>query len=176
MKRPGKAHRVTRRDARIVAMQLLYQYDLNPNAPDAASRELLRRSLHFPRLEQFAWDLVHGTRSRLEEIDALIGQAAENWSLGRMSAIDRNIVRLAVYEITGSPDTPPKVALDEAVEIAKEFGGPDSAAFVNGVLDCVYRQQLGQAPVPPSTDPMPATENVNSRDPEDATEPTHNED
>ena len=79
--------------------------------------------------------LVRGTIGRRDEIDARLAEQADNWRLDRMAAVDRNILRLAMYELLFAPDTPPAVVIDEAVEIAKRFGSERSSQFVNGVLD-----------------------------------------
>jgi N utilization substance protein B len=120
--------------AREVAFQVLYQDDLNPGGEPDRGDELLRRRLGSPDLVEFARGLVAGVREHRHELDALIEGSAENWSLGRMAATDRNILRLGAYEVLHS-DTPPRVAVNEAVELAKRFGSAQSAQFVNGILD-----------------------------------------
>jgi len=94
----------------------------------------MRRRLRSERLIQFAAQLVAGVHRRRDEMDRLLEQIAANWSLKRMAATDRNLLRLGAYEILYA-DTPPRVAIDEAVELAKRFGSAQSAQFVNGVLD-----------------------------------------
>ena len=123
--------------AREVALQLLYALDLNPQQhPDTAEAFLARR-LHGDReLMRFARSLVAGVQRNREEIDELLGARAQNWTLDRMAATDRNILRLGAYEIVYT-DAPPRVAINEAVELAKRFGTRHSAQFVNGVLDRV---------------------------------------
>jgi len=93
-----------------------------------------------PRALEFAKELVNGVAEKQEEIDALIEKFSKHWKLSRMSAIDRNILRLATYELLYRPDIPPKVSINEAVELAKAFGSEESAAFVNGILDAIYRE------------------------------------
>jgi N utilization substance protein B len=93
---------------------------------------------YFPKGEAyriFAVDLFKGVCNRKEEIDFLIKQYAKNWELERMTVVDRNIIRLAAYEIMATPDTPISVIIDEAVEIAKRYSTRDSSKFVNGILD-----------------------------------------
>jgi len=94
-----------------------------------------------------ACEMVAGTREHLEEIDARVRRQAENWRLERMPPVDRNILRLAVWEFLYEPDVPPLVVLDEAVELAKRFGSEQSSRFVNGLLDGVLRsvQEVGGA-------------------------------
>jgi N utilization substance protein B len=120
--------------ARQVAFQLLYQDDLNPGSDPAHGDALLETRLRLPELVEFARMLVAGVRRHRAELDELIGRSAENWSLDRMPPTDRNVLRLGAYEILHS-DTPDRVAIDEAVELAKRFGTAQSAAFVNGILD-----------------------------------------
>jgi N utilization substance protein B len=126
---------MTRRSkARQVAFQVLYQDDLNPRNNPADADELIVRRLRKDDLIGFARELVSGVRRNRAEMDALIEQVAENWSLKRMAATDRNILRLGAYELLHT-DTPEKVSIDEAVELAKRFGSVQSAQFVNGILD-----------------------------------------
>jgi transcription antitermination protein NusB len=123
-----------RSKARQVAFQVLYQDDLNPRHNPADADALIVRRLRTDDLIEFARELVSGVRRNRPEVDSSIERAAENWSLKRMAATDRNILRLGAYEIlhTGTPE---KVSIDEAVELAKRFGGAQSAQFVNGILD-----------------------------------------
>jgi N utilization substance protein B len=121
--------------AREVVLQLLYQDDLQPQrelAPDVA---FLEQRLHRDdTLIEFARSLLNGVRRNREELDASLEQLAENWSLHRMAVTDRNVLRIGAFEILYS-DTPGRVAINEAVELAKRFGAKQSAQFVNGLLD-----------------------------------------
>ncbi len=121
--------------AREVVLQLLYQDDLNP-APDihAIDAFLCSRLNDQEDLVEFARDLRKGVRSHREELDKLLGERAANWSLARMAATDRNILRLGAFEILHSK-TPGRVAINEAVELAKRYGAKQSPQFVNGILD-----------------------------------------
>jgi len=89
---------------------------------------------------EFASELVEGTWAHREEIDQLISTCSENWSLERMARVDRNILRLAVYELLHGQGIPPKVALNEAIDLGKEFGSENSGSFINGILDALYSQ------------------------------------
>lgn len=121
--------------ARQVVLQLLYEDDLNPQHNMAASDLFLRRRLkEEPSLVQFARSLLSGVRRNRSELDQMLAARAEHWSLERMAATDRNVLRLGAYEILYA-DTPGRVAINEAVELAKRFGTRQSAQFVNGVLD-----------------------------------------
>ncbi len=123
--------------AREVALQLLYALDLNPQQQPDSAEEFLARRLHGDReLIQFARSLVAGVQRNRDEIDEMLAARAQNWTLDRMAATDRNILRLGAYEIVYT-DAPPRVAINEAVELAKRFGTRHSAQFVNGVLDRV---------------------------------------
>lgn len=123
--------------AREVVLQLLYQDDLNP-APDIGAIEaFLRMRLNNREdLVDFARDLRKGVRANREELDALLQERAANWSLARMAATDRNILRLGAFEILHT-DAPSRVAINEAVELAKRYGAKQSPQFVNGILDRV---------------------------------------
>jgi N utilization substance protein B len=92
-----------------------------------------------PGRDEFVDRLVHGTVQHLDEVDAHIRRHAEHWRIERMPVVDRNILRLAVYEMTHQ-DTPPAVVIDEALELARKFSGEESVQFVNGVLDAVHRE------------------------------------
>ena len=120
--------------AREVALQVLYQDDLNPRHDPAESDKFLRSRLQAAELVDFARSLVQGVRRNRGELDALLAQTADNWSLERMAATDRNVLRLGAYEILYC-ETPDRVAINEAVELAKRFGSKQSAQFVNGILD-----------------------------------------
>jgi transcription antitermination protein NusB len=122
--------------AREVAFQVLYQDDLNPRNNPAVGDQLIARRLRADDLASFARQLVAGVRQHRAEVDAVLDRTAANWSLKRMAATDRNVLRLATYEILHG-DTPGRVAIDEAVELAKRFGSAQSGPFVNGILDKV---------------------------------------
>jgi N utilization substance protein B len=123
-----------RRKAREVAFQVLYQDDLNSRVSPSVGEELLRRRLASEELLEFGQGLVAGVRRNRAEIDAALAGAAEHWSLERMAATDRNVLRLGAYELLHT-DTPPRVVIDEAIELARRYGSADSGRFVNGILD-----------------------------------------
>ena len=131
-----------RRKAREIAIQILYQADV---AGVPFSEAFATYEGYFnpsPKVLSFARELVNGVAEKQEEIDKVIERYSKNWKLSRMSAIDRNILRLATYELLFRPDIPPKVSINEAVELAKAFGTEESASFVNGILDAIYRKEL----------------------------------
>jgi len=132
-----------RRNARIVVVQILYQDDVNPEHNPAWDEEWIKRRLRHPELVAFAKSLLAGVRLYQREIDDRLSALAENWSLSRMAITDRNILRLGAYELLYT-DTPPRVVIDEAVELAKLFGSQQSGPFVNGILDRLYRDIMAQ--------------------------------
>ena len=125
----------SRRSAREMAIQILYGLDINPGPVGPAFEEHLHWWKMADEEREFVRDLVEGTRERLNELDSLIADAALKWELSRMAVVDRNVLRLAAYEMTEHENTPVKVIINEAIELAKSFGGEDSSIFVNGVLD-----------------------------------------
>ena len=123
--------------ARAIALQALYQFDLQGEDFRPHLRDFLREWSQDADTRDYALKLVEGCRLARDELDRLIRERAENWDLSRMSVVDRNILRLGVYELRYEPDVPPKVAVNEAIRLAKTFGSVESGAFVNGVLDRV---------------------------------------
>jgi N utilization substance protein B len=136
-----------RRKARECALQMLYQIDLAGEAPERVLSGYWAEHDLRPPIREFAERLVSGTTADLERIDRLIAEAARNWRFERLALVDRNLLRLAVFELLHDPETPAKVVLNEAIEIAKKFGASESSPFVNGVLDGV-RKNLEQASHP----------------------------
>jgi N utilization substance protein B len=136
-----------RHQAREAALQMLYQAEIGRASAyeaiatywPARDRE---RDLPEP-LREFANGLVRGTLARVAEIDELLRTHAQNWRVERMAVIDRLVLRLGAYELVADPETPPKVVINEAIELARTFSGEDAAAFVNGVLDAI-RKALGR--------------------------------
>jgi N utilization substance protein B len=124
-----------RRRGRELALQMLYQRELaGTNVEDMFSSFDELKQVP-PATRDFAVGLVRGVISRIAELDSHLVDQADHWRLERMAAVDRNILRLALYELMFEGDTPPAVVIDEAVEIAKRFGSERSSQFVNGVLD-----------------------------------------
>lgn len=124
--------------ARELAIKALYQLDLLGDKAETEIDEFCRQNAEKPDIYKFALLLVTGCRSHIKEIDEKISLSAENWDLHRMAVIDKNILRLGVYELLYRDDIPPKVSINEAIELAKKFGDKDSGMFVNGILDKVY--------------------------------------
>ena len=126
--------KIPRSRAREIALQVLFEDDLNPGRNVEESDQFLRNRLHLPEALEYAQLLVEGVRRNRTELDVILARTADNWSLGRMAVTDRNLLRLGAFEILYT-DTPERVAINEAVEIAKRYGAKQSAQFVNGVLD-----------------------------------------
>ena len=130
-----------RRRAREVALQFLYELDLNAaDDPTPREKDFWARHPLSDEARAFSEALVRGTKSDQAKIDQLIAECAEHWELERMAVVDRNILRMAVWELLWSPDVPPKVAINEAIEIAKKFGTKESSRFINGVLDRIHKE------------------------------------
>ena len=129
-----------RRKARELALQMLFQHDMAGNEPDMiiATFEDLQKSKANTR--EFATKIFRGTVDHLSEIDDMIQAQAENWRLSRMAVVDRNIIRMSVYEFLHESDTPKLVIIDEAIEIAKKFGTQKSSQFINGILDGILKR------------------------------------
>lgn len=128
----------SRREARELALQALYQLDMTPEAdPDRSLDLFWSQHAGDDEVARFARELVDGVLARRERIDALIAASTEHWRLPRLSRVDLNLLRLATFELLACPEIPTSVTIDEAIEIARRFGSEDSAAFVNGVLDAV---------------------------------------
>jgi len=130
-----------RRKGREVALQFLYQLDLHgAGDPLPHEDEFWERHPVDPDTRTFAEALVRGSKLHQGKTDQLITQYAEHWDLDRMAVVDRNILRLAVHELLWQPDVPPKVAINEAIELAKKFGTADSSRFINGLLDRILKE------------------------------------
>lgn len=131
--------------AREVALQLLFQRDLNPTpVPRTAMEQFIRDRLHGdPELTTYCLSLFDGTLSHLIEIDQRLTQTATNWRLSRMLPVDRNVLRLASYELLfDAAPQPFEVVIHEANELAARFGSAESAKFVNGILDKIAKQRI----------------------------------
>jgi transcription antitermination protein NusB len=145
----------TRRRAREFALQMLYQLDVQDQLSDEQAIGMFWRNFaataeaegamaaDLGDIQPFAEKLVRGVREHLTELDAQIQGASKNWRLERMARVDRNLLRMALYELKHVDDVPAKVAINEAIEIAKRYGTNESSAFVNGILDRC-REELGK--------------------------------
>jgi len=146
------ARRGDRRRAREYALQLLFQLDQSPHAADDvdhACREFWEGRRATESVGAFADAIVRGAMEHRDAIDRLLSETAHHWKVSRMAVVDRNILRMALYEFLFHPETPPVVVIDEAIEIAKKFGNEESGDFVNGILDAIrIRLDAGEIPLP----------------------------
>ncbi|MDP3702998.1 MAG: transcription antitermination factor NusB [Candidatus Omnitrophota bacterium] len=128
-----------RTKAREYALQVLYQVDIRRGDAAELLKEFWGAHQLDPDVRIFAQQLAEGTLAHASEIDQLITVHASNWDLKRMAVVDRNILRLGVFELRYEEDVPPTVCINEAIELAKRFGDEESAKFINGILDAVYK-------------------------------------
>ena len=129
-----------RRKAREHALQILYQLDIKREKPSASVLKNFWTEYNpDDEVKLFAEEIVKGTFKHLAKINQLIHKCAKNWSLDRMAVVDRNVLRMAVYEILYRLDIPTSVTINEAIEIAKKYGTDESGSFVNGILDSIAR-------------------------------------
>jgi transcription antitermination protein NusB len=128
--------------SRTIAMQTLYEWDFNERS--SSLKQITEHNLKqfAPGMEDhaFVYELIKGVEGSLPKIDEIIAQTAPEWPLDQITVIDRNILRLGIYELMFAKQVPPKVAINEAVELGKTFGGESSGKFVNGVLGTLYKQ------------------------------------
>ena len=135
-----------RRDGREAAIQFLYQFDTHkPANVEEALAAFWKQNEEPKNVRDFANDLLRGALEKLPEVDAKIRTLADNWDFERLAVVDRNILRLAVYEMLFRPEIPPVVSINEAIEIAKKFSTAESGKFVNGLLDRVKKELLRPA-------------------------------
>lgn len=131
----------TRRKSRELALQMLYQADLGQQPAEQVRSTFWKgQSEVSPEVKGFAEDIFRVARDRAQEIDKLIEAHADNWRMDRMAAVDRNLLRSAIAELLGFPQTPRAVVINEAIEIAKKFSSPESTNFINGVLDKIGKE------------------------------------
>jgi len=132
-----------RRQARIVALQTLYEYDTAGHDVDEVITRHAEAAQLAPPVVEFAGELIHGVLAHRHQLDEAIEGAAHEWPLAQMARIDKNILRLAIYEILFNNAVPAKAAINEAVELAKLFGSDASSRFVNGVLGTILTRSHG---------------------------------
>jgi N utilization substance protein B len=125
----------TRRRARELAMQALFYMDINDNPCEELVERFCQNFSPSPKTIAFFLKLVNGVLSARTEIDTLIERFSKNWKIHRMSFVDRNVMRIAVYELLYCADIPPKVSINEAVDVGKKYGSEESGAFINGIID-----------------------------------------
>lgn len=129
----------TRRKARELAMKALFCMDMLKNDSDELLERLEDRLKPSPDIRGFYLSLIKGVIANKPQIDQTIEAFSSNWKISRMGCVDRNVLRISTYELLFCPDIPPKVTINEAVDIGKLYGTEDSGAFINGILDGIYR-------------------------------------
>jgi len=127
-----------RRQSRICALQLLFQWDIHGSTEHWLA-DYWTQHPAASDVREFAEQIVEGVMARHDEIDALLGKLAANWTIARMPIVDRNILRMGLYELLWLPDVPAKVTMNEAIELAKQFADDETKRFVNGILDKVLK-------------------------------------
>ena len=137
-----------RRSSRELALKFLYQFELNEGDLDEQIKLFLERNSSQEDVENFMKELVVSLIDKIEEIDEIIQKFSDHWVLDRMTVIDRNILRMGTCELLFIFSTPPKVVINEAIDIAKKYGNEDSPEFINGILDKVYNEIRQQGPLP----------------------------
>lgn len=129
-----------RRSSRELALKFLYQSELNEGNMDEQMKLFLERNSSQDEVEAFMKELVEAIIKQIKEIDKIIQKFSDNWVLDRMTVIDRNVLRMGTCELLFNFSTPPRVVINEAVDIAKKYGNEDSPEFINGILDKIYRE------------------------------------
>jgi len=129
-----------RRSSRELVIKFLYLVEMNEGDVEAQRLEFWERNPCQPDIQGFADEILNNIFQHRHDIDSCVERFSENWTMSRMAVIDRNVLRLATSEILFSKTVPPKVVIDEAVEIAKRFGSGDSPQFINGILDRILRE------------------------------------
>jgi transcription antitermination protein NusB len=147
--RPGKSL------ARERALQCLYYLEVGKHQEEAAASVFWEHFHPDEKGSAYFFRLTSGVRAHQEELDAYISRFSEHWRLERMAAIDRAILRLALFELLHCPEVPPKVAVNEAVELGKRFGAENSGAFINGILDSFLKTRRPLGATPPADIPQP---------------------
>lgn len=137
-----------RRLSRELALKFLYQFELTGGELDEQIKLFLKQNSSKDDVESFMRGLVFSLLDKVKEIDEVIQKYSDHWVLDRMTVIDRNILRMGVCELLFDFSTPPKVVINEAIDIAKKYGNEDSPEFINGVLDKVYKEIGQKGPLP----------------------------
>lgn len=157
MSRPGKSL------ARERALQCLYHLEVGQHQEEAAPSSFWEHFHPDDKGSAYFFRLTNGVRAHQAELDAYISRFSEHWRLERMAAIDRAILRLALFELLYCPEVPPKVAVNEAVELGKRFGAENSGAFINGILDSFLKSRPLRQTRAPAVSPQPASTESDDR-------------
>ena len=134
-----------RRAGRERALQMLYERDMGRNSDEEILRNYGTKDGLPSQVREFAEQLFTGAATRMDELDRLIQSHAQNWRLGRMAAVDRNVLRLAAFELLSGGKSPDSAIINEAIELARKFSTQDSAQFVNGILDSIRKDLPGKS-------------------------------
>ena len=139
-----------RRSSRELTLKFLYQLEMNKGNIEEQMKIFIERNSSYGEVEDFMESLVKSIYKEMEEIDKIIQECSDNWVLDRMTVIDRNILRMGTCELLFDFLTPPKVVINEAIDIAKKYGNEDSPEFINGILDKIYKkiEHKGILPLP----------------------------
>lgn len=129
-----------RRRARELVLKVLFHIEFHGDEPDSAFQLICREFQASNNIQDFAKEIVLGIYKNRQKIDRVISEASKNWRLERMSIVDRNLLRISTYEILFRDDIPPKASINEAVELGKRYGQEDSGAFINGILDSIFKR------------------------------------
>ena len=129
-----------RRKARECALQILYELEFDKNEVEEKIAQFWKEKRAGEDIREYTRWLVEGVLSRLDEIDAAIQSTSEHWRISRMTLVDRNILRLAAFELLAAETLAPAIIINEAIEIAKKYNGPEAAIFVNGILDALRKK------------------------------------
>ena len=131
--------------AREIALQLLYEYDTTRELARERIESFLTKNARYSEVQEYGKILVEGVVRHRDEFDGIIQKVAEHWALNRMPVVDRNVLRLGIFELIYNRDVPHKVVINEAVDIAKKYGSADSGRFVNAILDRIRKEHTGLA-------------------------------
>jgi len=129
----------SRRSSRVLALQALFDMDMSSDLSEERFDGFCKNFTPSKKALPFFTRLVKGVRQNIHKIDSLIEEGSENWKISRISCVDRNVMRIAVYELIFCPDIPSKVSINEAIDIGKRFGADESGAFINGILDSIHK-------------------------------------
>lgn len=138
-----------RHESRTLAVQFLFQRDFNQGDLEEALADFWPEHKSGPKVRQFAEELIRGVEAERAKLDELLAKFAANWDVKRMGAVDRNVMRLALYEMNFRKDVPPVVSINEAIDLAKELSSDESGKFVNGILDRARKELDPSAARPP---------------------------
>lgn len=134
----------SRREAREETLKVLYQIDIRKENPEQIMKEFWKENPPEKKVKQYSRLLIRQTLEHLDQIDSIIKETSSHWKIDRIGLVELNILRFAICEILYKKDIPSKVAIDEAVAIAKDFGTDDSGSFINGILDRVMKDSISR--------------------------------